>query len=240
MICALGALAAIASPVRSMVGAKHINAAQAAWTNPYITNGLVAMWDGEWNAGGGVHDANATTWKDIISGYDLNVTSGNWGDKGLVGTSSTACNATMTTVPQSFIDIVTNDGCTVEAVATPLGYGTDIYSFSSSVWRIYGWGNVAIWYYFRIQSGPLDISNRGVIGEPISFSGSTDSEIWAKWYCNGEIVAGPARYSKPVPNNDVYLRIKGVVHTARIYNRALTAAEIAHNYTVDKARFNLP
>ena len=24
------------------------------WTNPYVTDGLVAMWDGEWNAGGGV------------------------------------------------------------------------------------------------------------------------------------------------------------------------------------------
>ena len=30
----------------------------AVWTNPYVTDGLVAMWDGEWNAGGGVHDAN--------------------------------------------------------------------------------------------------------------------------------------------------------------------------------------
>ena len=28
--------------------------------------------------------------------------------------------------------------------------------------------------------------------------------------------------------------------TVRIYNRALTAEEIAHNYSIDKARFNLP
>ena len=32
----------------------------------------------------------------------------------------------------------------------------------------------------------------------------------------------------------------GKFHCCRIYNRALTAAEIAANYAVDKARFNLP
>ena len=30
------------------------------------------------------------------------------------------------------------------------------------------------------------------------------------------------------------------VHSIRIYSRALTAAEIAANYAIDKARFNLP
>ena len=31
----------------------------------YVQNGLIAMWDGEWNAGLGVHDPNATTWVDL-------------------------------------------------------------------------------------------------------------------------------------------------------------------------------
>ena len=29
------------------------------WKNPYITDGLVAMWDGEWNAGEGIHDSSS-------------------------------------------------------------------------------------------------------------------------------------------------------------------------------------
>jgi len=33
---------------------------------------------------------------------------------------------------------------------------------------------------------------------------------------------------------------KGRVYNARVYNRALTAEEVAHNYAIDKARFNLP
>ena len=238
----LAAQSAPAILVRSMVAARGSffgrGAGGGGWVNPYVTDGLVAMWDGEWNAGWGLHDPNATTWKDIISGYDLDVTSGTWGDKGLVGTSTNACNATMTTVPQSFIDIISSDGCTVEAVATPLGYGTNIYSFSSSIWSIYGWGNSVIWYWFRIQSGPFNISNKGVIGEPISFSGTTDSNKRARWYCNAQQL-GSGTYGSQTANNDVFLGIKGIIHTARIYNRTLSDAEIAANYAIDKERFNL-
>ena len=33
--------------------------------NPYVTDGLVLFFDGEWNAGFGVHDPAATVWKDL-------------------------------------------------------------------------------------------------------------------------------------------------------------------------------
>ena len=41
------------------------------WQIPYITNGLVAYWDGEWNAGGGIHNPDTTIWKDLAGGHDL-------------------------------------------------------------------------------------------------------------------------------------------------------------------------
>ena len=34
---------------------------------PYISNGLVAMWDGEWNVSVGVHDQNAQYPNEIVS-----------------------------------------------------------------------------------------------------------------------------------------------------------------------------
>lgn len=43
----------------------------AKWKNPYITDGLVAMWDGEWNAGGGVHSSNPEVWKDLAGDADM-------------------------------------------------------------------------------------------------------------------------------------------------------------------------
>ena len=36
----------------------------------YVQSGLVAMWDGIENAGWGVHNPNATEWKDLINGND--------------------------------------------------------------------------------------------------------------------------------------------------------------------------
>ena len=45
----------------------------------YVQEGLIAQWDGIDNADTGTHDPNATTWKDLVGGRDLNLTStGKW------------------------------------------------------------------------------------------------------------------------------------------------------------------
>lgn len=46
-----------AEPIRSALGSKGVEQTEdsAKWENPYITDGLVALWDGEWNAGFGKH-----------------------------------------------------------------------------------------------------------------------------------------------------------------------------------------
>ncbi len=38
-----------------LIGERNGMAVKPKWKNPYVTNGLIAMWDGEWNADGGVH-----------------------------------------------------------------------------------------------------------------------------------------------------------------------------------------
>ena len=37
----------------------------------YVKSGLIALWDGIENAGWGVHNASATTWKDLVGSYNL-------------------------------------------------------------------------------------------------------------------------------------------------------------------------
>ena len=40
--------------------------------NPYVTNGLVAFWDGIWNADLGKHDVKSPVWKDLTNnGWDF-------------------------------------------------------------------------------------------------------------------------------------------------------------------------
>lgn len=55
--------------------------------NPYITSGLVAMWDGEWNIGWGEHDSSTSSWVNLVNGSDLlalNYNKTSWGDNCLV------------------------------------------------------------------------------------------------------------------------------------------------------------
>ena len=56
-ICIFTVVAGIAKPVASNIGARQISTIEEdALECPYITDGLVAMWDAEWNAGLGKHD----------------------------------------------------------------------------------------------------------------------------------------------------------------------------------------
>ena len=51
--------------------AEYAHAAETYATvkDRYVTNGLIAMWDGEDNQGTGVHDASATNWVDITGNH---------------------------------------------------------------------------------------------------------------------------------------------------------------------------
>ena len=58
--------------VKSAVAKKQIEIAEKQESaNPYVTSGLMYMWDGEWNAGLKKHDPAAMTWKDIVKGVEI-------------------------------------------------------------------------------------------------------------------------------------------------------------------------
>lgn len=61
----------------------------------YIQDGLVAMFDGQWNSGRGVHSASANVWVDLVGDNDLNVMLNNViiGDNYLLNTSYNSCIA---------------------------------------------------------------------------------------------------------------------------------------------------
>lgn len=69
-------LTANAAPIKSMLGSCHTEDDSIAVKNPYVTDGLVAMWDGEWNVGFWQHDENAAIWKDLVGTEDLVSTNG--------------------------------------------------------------------------------------------------------------------------------------------------------------------
>lgn len=239
----------------------------AVWTNPYVTDGLVAMWDGEWNAGGGVHDASATTWKDLVRGtqcpFEGTSNDPTWTSNSFVSTSATQSVA-------GYFSVVlpsagTDKSSTIEFVARKAQFGRGIvigtYSISqpsgisSGVSMEWSAGNIAdtgrVRAWWNGNPDLLSDADTFPYGTTLySFSCTCDKALTYRVTKNGSnVLSEVVRTSVGVylvPANArigcdgrSYMGWNGEIYSIRIYNRALTAAEIAANYVVDKARFNL-
>ena len=230
--------------VRSALAARGTMLGGArAWTNPYVTDGLVAMWDGEWNVAGGVHDANANIWAD------------------LVGSNSFGNFATDVTFGENYIDLppkvpaATNVGLspsaisTIEAVVSLSGWD----GLVLAVFSVGGISNVQRWLGFRVNKtfnfgnnflcAPFPANTNEVFYVAGVFTGTS----WELYY-NGVQVSniGPGMNWGSSLNGIPSLMTGGSsvsaskIYSMRLSSRQLTSSEIAANYSVDKERFNLP
>lgn len=238
-----------------------------AWQNPYVTDGLVAMWDGEWNAGGGVHDPNATTWVDL--------TGNGW--NGAIGSSVVIEQNAM-----KFDGVRSLQSCctvgkgwfgkpphvTIECLIQPLGWNYRGENGSIAVFgsteagtggftlfaNTIGFGACRLQlrdavglkyaaFPFSIAENNLEIWGASVTADGSSLSSYADGIQYSSIAMGDVVYTGAedwnfyigADYWGPVEFN-----FNGRIFSVRIYSRALTAAEIAANYAIDKARFNLP
>lgn len=246
-------------------------AKSGGWVNPYVTDGLVAMWDGEWNAGGGVHNPNATVWKNIaesndVIDWDISFVGGvpQWGDKyarlenGCYGEGGT------------FAFDVHERGMTMEVVAT---FEDNNESSSTVGWSFYGGGN-------RISVGRMNASDivvvvpwgskaLGVSGwamnrtavsleafdeySPLTYAvngrytiGSDSEKNYLAWITktSSHVIVPIGRFRVNAytytTEESIWKTGKMTVSSIRLYDRYLNSEELAANYAIDKARFNLP
>ncbi len=236
LVCMLGvSLGLMAQPVKSIVGARGIGATETGWKNPYITDGLVAMWDGEWNAGPGVHDASAKSWVDL-SGNRLSLTvnsGGEFGDNYYFNNGTQAVSATS--------DIVGLNVYTAEIVVTPIGVPYYMFVAGGMAHNI-KWVGIRANQTINFWNGGVCL--QGTMNETCHY-GCTDDNGNFGLYRNGlpAEALGSGLSGLGTPTNfqvSVFSSKQFRIYTMRFYNRALTAEEIAHNYAIDKARFNLP
>ena len=224
------------------------------WRNPYITDGLVAMWDGIWNAGPGVHDASATTWADLSPNhYDLtvNITSGNYW-------VADALHVTHGAVVPAYRETGISGICTIEGVFA----NTRISNMASVLVippnrEIVVSQQSGVWRYALCYRRPCGVGTDNAYA-PSQYSGkrmhiagtfaSSAAETLSAGYINGINVglqgtvwgANASTYPVSVGARTAWNGVTGTIHSLRLHSRALTAAEIAANYAIDKARFNLP
>ena len=207
-------------------------------------SGVIAIWDGIENKElGAAHDSGYGHWTDL-SGHNLDWPLNhpeNWTEKGLRLTSSLAGTipsskpitgiATMelvhlnTSTGWGIILMPGYDGTQkISAVTTAnwisLYYGVGIACDSVHTQHVAGVYNALVAQHFdgQLYSNGVAVASRNV-GNDFNTQGSTDTFLGARtgggWPATGEIFA------------------------LRLYNRKLSAAEIAYNYEIDSLRYGL-
>lgn len=212
------------------------------WTNPYVTDGLIAMWDGEWPSGvGGQSAQTASEWVDCINGgvygrgtgirYDA---TRRCFDTNKIGLSVSA--------RFPFAALSSLGGITVEVVFA----GT----FATADYR----GFVTIGEYNIIEVGTSSVrlrpagSANTVSGIALNTTMSAVNTSASGTGRNKIYVNGVFRVQGNTPSltvdyvsspNQSANNVSGRLYAVRVYSRVLSAAEIAANYATDRARFNL-
>lgn len=232
---AIGGIAAVGDPVRSMLGARgtaSIGGGGAPTARDYVQNGLIAMWDGIENAGWGVHDAAATVWADLVGGYDLTII-------GSVQPNNVQGDATVASRRPAIDGIQTVEVC-------------------ARLWRIGG-------NELMFCSGPTDQSRLGVVSYSSTIVQTMAGKFWSLAQANNQLMTisatndscfadgvqlAPLTHGADTWNNGSVVGIggresrlyaaPGEYYSVRLYSRTLTAAEIAYNNAIDKERFGLP
>ena len=217
------------------------------WKNPYVTDGLVAMWDGEWNTGGGKHNDTVTAIKDLVGSCDLSI----------VDMTTIGGNYFMPASISGVVNLLSSVPLpttirAIEMTVTDARGGVNNFGIMTigqsyrCVCKFAEWigcgsrGN----YLMRQQS-----VNSGIVVWSINYNNDNNNTDVS--FCkNGEAVSGATTSWSSVAmddgtDSDKLVRVRAAyadcrIYSIRLYSRALTADEIARNYAIDKTRFNLP
>ena len=245
-----------------MIAARNaflMGGAKTPTARDYVQDGLIAMWDGIENAGWGVHDASAATWKDLTgNGYDISVNNSifTWTQNSIKPLSTS-----------NFVPLSSPSGAysaergTIEAIFRISSVGSSSFG---RVWSSNSNGsnyrlallisNVAL--SVAIQCGSIGGSKFAETGiATIDVGSIVSASFYRDSTSNMGITVNRTNYvlsgfssvynaqgsmcifgdNAQTAGNNVF----GDIYSIRSYSRALTAAEVAANYAVDAARFGL-
>lgn len=225
-----------------------VAARRRGWKNPYVTDGLIAMWDGEWNAGGGVHDASATTWKDIAGQNDVTLHNTTFSSAAALfnGTSSYGTMSVSSSV-RNTLEACISDVTQQNGVIVLLGGAAPSVSIALGVAE----GGRNFGYYVRSDargrqtaSLPAGITSfrAGTYSTAFDKSSGTEGSAVGRYNArsclNGSSFLSYANSQGYIGRRESGWFYKGNVHCIRIYNRLLSAGELDANYSIDRERFN--
>lgn len=234
-----------------MTSARQIFLGRSAKAAPtarsYVQNGLVAMWDGIENAGWGVHDASAATWKDLAGNRDL-----------VLGSAATVHDNYIATAEASPITVPSDEIDGVQTIQVCVHYcgnsGSAIISVKrgqyirmakvGGSYNIYANGNKST------GSASHSIIGTATKTNDVTLTATGPWMAQNKFYQNDEDRTALGESNWWRIRNGLVMGVSygdnstfgnfASIYSVRLYSSALTAAEIAANYAIDKERFNLP
>ena len=235
-----------------LVGLGLVSTVSAADTYCYVTNGLVAAWDGIDNAGVGLHDAATKTWKDL-SGNDCDATLASGVSWRATGWFNSAKGHPVT-VKQNLWPLIASKTFTVEVCCTPSRTGSRESFFSQyngskglSIEHNAGGvtdGSVRFYYNavpdFRSEAKIVANETATIVScaTPDSITiWKNGANVQTRMFALGDIggtSGDTALGGEPSRDSQAFY---GVYHACRVYNRVLADEELALNNALDAVRF---
>ena len=234
----------------------------------YVQSGLVAMWDGIENASWGTHDASATVWKDLIGGYACPISSNASVLADCLATASSLnLTAQRLKTPQALASAINADVLTIEFVGSlrcgsANGDGIAAVYYSSAIRPLTVYAVSAVSGTARRIRGSMLATSGTAVGPSTEIATRNNVRRFSMsivfnsgtmtTYLNGAYIGAntyaPSQSASATTSMDLTLMYStsggnyfdGEACGLRFSSRALTAAEIAANYAIDKARFGLP
>jgi hypothetical protein len=214
---------------------------EAEWVNPYVTDGLVAMWDGEKS----VDDRDIIKRLKLTLGSNTSYTNNYWyssvknmttvGAVAPIDTYNSINSGTFTIeMPYYIIDsfdaaytlVAIRSGISDLVYVDSSGFNNDVTAAS--------WINLGPGYHFisYLPQNPNDYQSSTVT---LTVSNTLVRAFVSGVYKVSNTLGNTITTADSIGMGGAEMRIYGL----RIYNRILTSTEIAHNYAIDKARFGL-
>ena len=227
-------------------------------TYPYSSEGLMAYFDGINNTGNG-HSASVTKWTDLINGYQLNFTEtthttwgddgvnlagGEWSAQGLMSNGrlwTPATNATIEIVLECETaaknqSIVVLDSENTSASGNRAHRHVCLYSDNTI-----GFISTSSNTYTNPETDFTSIKQIAAVynGYTVNKAYINGSEASQSSASHSYRLGTPNEYIGYGDATNYNMSLKGKIHAVRVYNRNLTAEELAQNLAYDNQRFAL-
>ena len=215
----------------------------------YVSDGLIACWDGIENAAPGVHVDGTDVWKDIVGGREFNLTDATAGDNCMNFLGTTTSYGTLSTTDTASTFLAAKSGTLEIAYRSTSGAGNQVLLQSTAAsglaFGIYGTTQI-IPCSSGSQSSQLTFSlASGTSNNFVAVRYSSGAPVSALANGNGLAVFGSSSWSSPGTVTTIGHRdskasgfgFTGSIYAIRLYSRQLTDLEIIENQTLDQQRF---